>query len=298
MTVVRIPGEVLGALFWVTRAKWAGFLQLAAHVAPSDAHPCRWSQATTLGSNPKSPQVLDSAGSSSLSAWVATAEQAVLCGQSLIQHSERLKDALRQWRRGSQCGYRAVDELGLRRRGAIMNWFRVTVVSTIVSGTAMAATGDLPIPGPLSAAVRPPMDVRVDGVAQRAGIGSLIKDNRAAIKLGKVLFWDTQVGSDGVACATCHYHAGSDHRTRNQINPATLRTVQSMPGAEADPLSTVFDPLWITPRSAPSLGAPSGPNANVKRDNFPLYWRDGPPGPTGRWEVTDDVMASQGSFGG
>ena len=32
-----------------------------------------------------------------------------------------------------------------------------------------------------------------------------------------------QVGSDGVqACASCHFHAGADNRTVNQINPGTL----------------------------------------------------------------------------
>ena len=38
--------------------------------------------------------------------------------------------------------------------------------------------------------------------------------------LGKALFWDMQVGSDGVqACGTCHFHAGVDNRTRGQLNP-------------------------------------------------------------------------------
>jgi cytochrome c peroxidase len=41
----------------------------------------------------------------------------------------------------------------------------------------------------------------------------------AAIQLGKALFWDMQLGSDGQACASCHFHAGADNRTRNQINP-------------------------------------------------------------------------------
>ncbi|NHA15757.1 cytochrome c peroxidase [Thioalkalivibrio sp. XN279] len=38
--------------------------------------------------------------------------------------------------------------------------------------------------------------------------------------LGKALFWDMQVGGDGIqACATCHYHAGADHRKVNQMSP-------------------------------------------------------------------------------
>ena len=41
----------------------------------------------------------------------------------------------------------------------------------------------------------------------------------AAIRLGKALFWDMQVGSDGQACASCHFHAGADSRARNQLSP-------------------------------------------------------------------------------
>src|SRR2546423_32650 len=41
---------------------------------------------------------------------------------------------------------------------------------------------------------------------------------RAAIQLGKALFWDMQVGSDGQACGSCHFHAGADIRSKNQLN--------------------------------------------------------------------------------
>jgi cytochrome c peroxidase len=42
----------------------------------------------------------------------------------------------------------------------------------------------------------------------------------AAEVLGKALFWDMQVGSDGVqACGSCHFQAGVDNRTRGQLNP-------------------------------------------------------------------------------
>ena len=41
-----------------------------------------------------------------------------------------------------------------------------------------------------------------------------------AARLGKSLFWDMQVGSDGVqSCGSCHAHAAADNRTKNQINP-------------------------------------------------------------------------------
>ena len=48
----------------------------------------------------------------------------------------------------------------------------------------------------------------------------IVKDQAALISLGKALFWDMQVGSDGVqSCATCHFNAGADTRDRNQISP-------------------------------------------------------------------------------
>jgi cytochrome c peroxidase len=51
-----------------------------------------------------------------------------------------------------------------------------------------------------------------------------VRDRNVAAALGKALFWDMQVGSDGVqACGTCHFTgAGIDTRTRNQINPNHL----------------------------------------------------------------------------
>lgn len=46
---------------------------------------------------------------------------------------------------------------------------------------------------------------------------------RAAEILGKALFWDMQVGSDGVqSCASCHFNGGADNRTKGQLNPGTL----------------------------------------------------------------------------
>ena len=47
-----------------------------------------------------------------------------------------------------------------------------------------------------------------------------VRDQQALVTLGKALFWDMQTGNDGKqACATCHFHAGADHRRENQLNP-------------------------------------------------------------------------------
>ncbi|MFN0243056.1 MAG: cytochrome c peroxidase [Planctomycetota bacterium] len=51
-------------------------------------------------------------------------------------------------------------------------------------------------------------------------LANYVTDIEAARRLGKALFWDMQVGSDGIlACASCHYHAGADNRFVNQIAP-------------------------------------------------------------------------------
>ena len=51
-----------------------------------------------------------------------------------------------------------------------------------------------------------------------------VRNRAAAIAFGKSLFWDMQLGSDGVqSCGTCHFNGtGTDTRTKNQINPNHL----------------------------------------------------------------------------
>jgi cytochrome c peroxidase len=96
-----------------------------------------------------------------------------------------------------------------------------------------------------------------------------VKDLNAAVALGKALFWDMQVGSDGItACASCHFHAGADSRAKNQVSPGLL-------GGD-----TGFEL--------------AGPNATLEPAHFPLH---GLANPDDRFSVlsdTDDVVSSQG----
>src|SRR5690242_18419663 len=51
-------------------------------------------------------------------------------------------------------------------------------------------------------------------------VGGDVRDQAAAIRLGKAFFWDVQVGGDGVtACASCHFQGGADNRLLNTLNP-------------------------------------------------------------------------------
>lgn len=50
-------------------------------------------------------------------------------------------------------------------------------------------------------------------------LGRFVRDRGALLVLGKALFWDQQLGSDGQACASCHFKGGADNRRINQLNP-------------------------------------------------------------------------------
>jgi cytochrome c peroxidase len=65
-----------------------------------------------------------------------------------------------------------------------------------------------------------PGDLRAIEVPGPPNLNEFIRDPFLALALGKALFWDMQVGSDGIqACASCHFRAGADPRSKNQVHP-------------------------------------------------------------------------------
>ena len=63
-----------------------------------------------------------------------------------------------------------------------------------------------------------PVSLKTVPVPEPANLARFVKDKEAAIRLGKALFWDMQLGSDGLmACASCHFHAGTDGRVKNTL---------------------------------------------------------------------------------
>ena len=111
-------------------------------------------------------------------------------------------------------------------------------------------------------------------------LGEYIVDKLAAQQLGKAFFWDMQVGSDGNACASCHFHAGADIRVRNQVSPG-------LKGGDK-----VFN--------ARSRGrGPSGPNKEFAAADFPFHQLENPLDRESAVVFdTNDVFSSQGTFGG
>jgi cytochrome c peroxidase len=108
---------------------------------------------------------------------------------------------------------------------------------------------------------------------------SIIKNKAALIALGKMLFWDTQVGSDGIACASCHFQAGADNRIKNQINPGMRNASGQLAHDGATPIGNVFDYMssYVSANQLdflaldPLLASPGkGPNYTLKKADFPL----------------------------
>jgi cytochrome c peroxidase len=120
-----------------------------------------------------------------------------------------------------------------------------------------------------------PGDLRAVPVPAPADLGDFVRDPAMARALGKALFWDMQVGSDGVqACASCHFRAGADPRSKNQVSPG----LKHLPDA---------DLLYTTGIA---------PNHQLTEADFPLT-RLATPGLRGALDPSadsNDAVASQG----
>lgn len=108
----------------------------------------------------------------------------------------------------------------------------LTVLTTLVlAGLAVSALIGTPLllgaPGRSTPqALPPPFDTITEIGALNAAdippgpnLAGVVIDEAAAIKLGKAFYWDMQSGSDGQACASCHFLAGADARVTNQLSP-------------------------------------------------------------------------------
>ncbi len=120
-----------------------------------------------------------------------------------------------------------------------------------------------------------PGDLRAVAVPAPSNLDDFVKDLAMARALGKALFWDMQVGSDGVqACASCHFRAGADPRSKNQMSPG----------------------LKHTPEADLTYSTGTGPNHQLEAADFPLT-RLAMPGVRGALDLStdsNDAVASQG----
>src|SRR5256714_8015178 len=102
-----------------------------------------------------------------------------------------------------------------------------------------------------------------------SNLGAYVVNRTAAIQLGKALFWDQQAGSNGTqACATCHFHAGADSRTQNQINPGPTGAFATGGAAPNVALSGADFPFY-------QLSDPQNQNSSVVRDDTNIVGSQG-----------------------
>ncbi len=146
------------------------------------------------------------------------------------------------------------------------------------SGGEQSANGKgiprVPNPPKDSDLVNLPGDLKAIPIPGPSDLGTYVVNEDLAVVLGKALFWDMQVGGDGIqACGTCHFRAGADPRSKNQVSPGLLQH----PSADVQ---------FTT----------GGPNHLLSKHDFPLT-RLAVPGVRGALDpATDsnDVIASAG----
>ena len=146
-----------------------------------------------------------------------------------------------------------------------------------------AATTAAPLPATLETlkGVFPPDPTGIEN-GQPVGLADYVQDRAATVRLGKALFWDMSIGSDGnTACATCHFQAGADNRITNQINPGLNNT----------------DPTIASLFTKPALSRSWGPNYTLGLGDFPLHLLSDPLDRNSTiLSDTNDVIGSQGVF--
>ena len=116
-------------------------------------------------------------------------------------------------------------------------------------------------------------------IPEPTDLDKYVKNKKNAIALGKALFWDMQLGSDGAtACASCHFSAGADNRAKNQINPGFAHANQDG-----------------TSNSSNEFSSDQGPNYHLTTSDFPRHLKsDSKLFISNILRDTDDVLGSQG----
>ncbi len=198
----------------------------------------------------------------------------------------------------SELGVRVVRALAI---GAVL----VSCQSDDTEGTAGApALRRLSLEGEeaseVPAALPPPEPLRVPSrfvppvpaeLAEGAGI---IQSYPFALALGKAFFWDEQAGSDGQACASCHFHAGADPRLTGQLNPGFLDV--SVAGGDVEFGSLRSDTGSVARGQLPG-GGEAGPGVTLTAADFPLHrLQDETDADSPLLSETNDAVSSAGVY--
>lgn len=152
----------------------------------------------------------------------------------------------------------------------------VTLLPASVTGNSGRRAGVARVLGPDGLPAM--LSLKSVGVPPVPGLSGFIRDPQAAKVLGKALFWDMQAGSDGNACASCHFHAGADNRMKNQLSPGLAGGDETF---------------------QPTATGGGGPNYKLKPGDFPFHRLSDPlDRDSAVLFDSNDVVSSQGSIGG
>ncbi len=143
----------------------------------------------------------------------------------------------------------------------------VPVIATVALAQEAPVEPVLPIVSPDDARTHGLESLRTvvekEGVPLPNNLHRYVKDFEAARQLGKALFHEMAIGSDGVqACVTCHFKAGADPRSKNQMSPGLLRVKNERQGDVKG--------FWMAPAAPDETFEIGGPNYQLKRDDFPF----------------------------
>ena len=136
-------------------------------------------------------------------------------------------------------------------------------------------------------------------------LNAFIMDKASAIALGKALFWESNVGSDGNACASCHFAAGADNRMKNQLSPGLKvgdhtfsRSYQAAETAILTKLKSRGSREEGHKHKATATGG-GGPNYTLVAGDFPFHRLANPlDRDSAVLFDSDDVVSSHGTFAG
>lgn len=186
-----------------------------------------------------------------------------------------------------------------------------TALQVFCDANAMDRVNFPEVPGSLKCTPVPEPYI-INGSGNKVSISpSIIKNKAALIALGKMLFWDSQVGSDGIACASCHFQAGADNRIKNQIDPGLRNASGKFASDGITPIGKVFDFMASYPNTTnldpllPISG--KGPNYTLTKKDFPLRQYQEPQNPVAGQALqadrnaqivydSDGVVSSQGVY--
>ena len=125
-------------------------------------------------------------------------------------------------------------------------------------------------------------------------LDGIVVDEDWARIMGKLLFWEQQIGSDGIACASCHFSAGADSRITNQLNPGfNIVKVDPVTGEQVPDEDHSFgDASGLL-----ASGRPAAPNITMTPEDFPFQRHaDESDRDSAITFDMNDVMSSSGSF--